>query len=533
MSKEACSAPPAGAAVCCLQGPAMTTNTRAVVGALALLAAAAAPARPQAAPAATPRPPVDLATFDQYVGRAVGDWHAPGLAIAVVKDDSLVFAKGYGVLELGKPPRVTEHTRFAIGSTTKAMTVAALAMLVDEGKLRWDDRVIDHLPDFRLYDPYVTRELTVRDLLTHRTGLPETDLFWGFGGFTVPEIMRRLRYVKPASSFRSRWEYQNVMYAVAGAVIAQASGVPWDVFLRTRIFAPLGMTETEPTGAAIAGRPNVAVPHAEVRGAMRVVPPRSVDVVAPAGSVWSSARDMSIWARFILDSGRVGTKRLITPATFREVVAPQIRVPVELYGATALSKPHVFTYALGWIVQDYRGQTVWMHTGSIDGMSAIIGLLPDRRAGVVVLANLDHVELRHALMYTVFDLYTGTGSSGRRDWSAELRELYTKAAADTTPTPRAAGTRPSLPLAAYAGTYTDSAYGNVEVTLAGRSLRVRFAGRDPTVLEHWEYDTFRTPWAGFDAPSLVRFTPDGSGRVTSVELFGVTFSRSPENDQGH
>jgi CubicO group peptidase (beta-lactamase class C family) len=170
----------------------------------------------------------DLVAFDKYVAHAARDWRVPGLAIAIVKDDSLVFAKGYGVLELGKPAPATEHTRFAIGSTTKAMTVASLAMLVDEGKLKWDDRVIDYFPSFQLYDPYATRELTVRDLLTHRTGLPGTDLLWAFpeNQYSTPEMMRRLRYVKPISSFRSQWEYQNVMYDIAGALVAQLSGMP-------------------------------------------------------------------------------------------------------------------------------------------------------------------------------------------------------------------------------------------------------------------------------------------------------------------
>ena len=194
----------------------------------------------------------DLKAFDQYVAQAVRDWKVPGLAIAVVKDDSLVFAKGYGVLDLTKPTPVDEHTRFAIGSTTKAMTSAALAMLVDEGKLRWDDRVIDYLPDFRLYDPYVTRELTVRDLLTHRSGLPGTDLLWVRGDYSLAEMMRRLRYVRPVSSFRSQWAYQNVVYAIGGrSGRAKLSGMPWEDFIRTRIFAPLGMTESEPLVAGI------------------------------------------------------------------------------------------------------------------------------------------------------------------------------------------------------------------------------------------------------------------------------------------
>ena len=224
---------------------------RVLVGAAAaLLAAAPLSAQTRAAP--------DWAAFDRYVANAARDWRVPGLAIAVVSGDSLVFAKGYGVAELGKPAPATEHTRFAIGSTTKAMTTAALAMLVDEGKLRWDDKVIDILPEFRLYDPYVTREITVRDLLTHRSGLPNTDILWAVreNQYTPVEMMRRLRYVRPNSSFRSNWLYQNVVYGIGGLIVERLSGMPWETFIHTRIFAPLGMRESETLVKDIVGKPD-------------------------------------------------------------------------------------------------------------------------------------------------------------------------------------------------------------------------------------------------------------------------------------
>ena len=476
------------------------------------------------APAQTRGP--DWAAFDRYVERAARDWRVPGLAISVVSGDSLVFAKGYGVAELGKPARATEHTRFAIGSTTKAITTAALAMLVDEGKLRWDDRVIDHLPEFRLYDPYATRETTVRDLLTHRTGLPNTDILWGTrdNQYPIPEMMRRLRFVPPSSSFRSTWTYQNVVYSIGGLLVERISGMPWDRFLRTRIFAPLEMRETEVFNSEIVGKADVAVPHDLVNDTVRVVPIRSTDAVGPAGSVWSSVSDMSRWMRFMLDSGRVGTRRLITPATFTEIVAPQMRVNSALYPALELSRPHFFSYALGWFVQDYRGETVWMHTGSIDGQIAIVGLLPAKRVGVFVLGNLDHAELRHALMYQVFDLY---GDGPRRDWSADLRAHFTRRTAGGGGAPaRAMGTRPSLALERYAGTYSDSAFGTVQVTVAGAALRARYDKADLRELEHWQHDVFRSrPSLGDDA-FVLTFVPDGNGSIGAVRMRGVSFARA-------
>ena len=481
----------------------------------------------------------DLAAFDQYVAHAARDWRVPGLAIAVVKDDSLVFAKGYGVIQIGKPAPVTEHTRFAIGSTTKAMTVVALAMLADEGKLRWDDRVIDYVPGLRLYDPYVTRELTIRDLLTHRTGLPGTDLLWAVpeNNYSVPEMMRRLRYVRPVSSFRSQWEYENVMYAVAGYIVERVSGESWESFIRTRIFIPLGMRESETLVSEIAGKPNVAVPHALVTDTVRVVPVRSTDAIAPAGSVWSSVSDMSRWMRFMLDSGRVGTTRLIKPATFSEIVAPQIRVPMDEYPALQLVQPHFFSYALGWFVQDYHGKTVWMHTGSIDGMCAIIGLIPEQNLGVYVLENLDHAELRHALMYQAFDMYSTAGRP-TRDWSADLRALFAgrnqaeKAAIAAQAAKHIRNTHPSLPLEQYAGTYTDSTYGNVVVTLTDGVLHALFEKANLGALTHWEYDSFRSqPTDVEDGPATVTFQSDGAGHVRAVNVFGVEFQRSRQVKQ--
>lgn len=477
----------------------------------------------------------DWAAFDKYVAQAARDWKTPGMAIAIVHGDSVVFARGYGLREVGTTNRVDEHTRFAIGSTTKAMTVMGLAMLVEEGKLRFDDRIVDHIPEFQLSDPWVTREVTVRDLLLHRTGLPGTDAMWTRFAFSPAEMLRRVRYIKPTASFRTEWQYQNVMYgAVAGTLLERVSGMKWADFLRTRIFAPLGMTETEPLVAGILSKPNVAVPHALRNDTARVARLGNTDSIAPAGSVWSSVSDMSKWMRFILDSGRVGSKRLVSAATFREIVTPQIRAPFEEYPALELSRPSSFSYGLGWFIQDYRGQTVWMHTGSISGMSAIIGLLPEKHMGVYVLLNLDHVELRHALMYQSFDLYIG-GSA--RDWSGELRTAFNR------PTPGAGGlgnvaaaargapVPPSLPLDRYAGTFVDSAYGTIRVTFADGKLRAQLDGEPEAELEPAGNERFRTrPTTANQAPTVYTFDPDGAGNVTGVRLAGnMLFSRvSPE-----
>ena len=496
------------------------------------LLAAALLLPPTAFRASAQKPNEPARQLDAYTAQAVKDWGAVGLAMAVVKDGQLVFAKGYGVRELGKPEQVDSATLFAIGSTTKAMTAASIGMLVDEGKLRWDDPVTNYLPTFQLHDPWVTREITIRDLLTHRAGLPNADYLWYGSNNSTTEILRRVRLVEPAYSLRSSFIYQNVMYAAAGQVIAAVSGMPWEEFVRTRIFTPLHMARTVPLLSRAGAMPNVATPHGLVDDTMRVIPNASVDPVASAGSVWSSVADMSKWMRFILDSGRVDGKPLLKPTTFAELLKPQTMVPPnEFYPTARLTHPHWTTYALGWFQQDYNGRAVSFHTGSIDGMVAIIGLVPDERLGVYVLANADHVELRHALMLKAFDLW-GPPNAKPRDWSTELRTMYGNQRAQAVAAAKAAeakhvtGTKPSLALARYAGVYADSLYGEATVRSAGDGLRLR-VGTTEGSLEHWQYDTFKirwdTRWLGTD---LVTFVLGSDGAPARLEMDRRSFART-------
>jgi CubicO group peptidase (beta-lactamase class C family) len=469
--------------------------------------------------------------FDAYVTKAVKDWGAIGLGVAVVKDGQLVFARGYGVRELGKPDPVDANTLFAIGSTTKAITAAALGMLVDEGKLRWDDPVSRHLPDFQVGDPYLTRNLVVRDLLTHDAGLANGDVLWYETDNTTEEVLRRARFIPVAYSMRSSFIYQNVMYAAAGAVVAKASGMSWQEFVRTRIFTPLGMSGAVPLHAETIGKANVASPHDLVRDTLSVIQNASVDVVGSAGSIWAGVTDMSKWLRFMIDSGRVEGRALLRPATWRELLTPQTMVnAASFYPSARLTKPHWTTYGLGWFQQDYAGRMLNFHTGSIDGMVAIAGIIPDDRFGVYVLANRDHVEVRHALLYKAIDHWLGTGT---RDWSAEFLALYgqmeqqQKAARAAAEAARVTGTSPSLPLEKYAGVYADSLAGRVEVKAEGGALRIIMSSKWNATLTHWHYDTFRAegnrPWQG---PFPVTFALDARGGVARMEVMGRTYARA-------
>jgi CubicO group peptidase (beta-lactamase class C family) len=487
-------------------------------------------------PSAQPAP---LAGFDDLVARGMKDWRVPGLALAVAKDGKIVVERGYGVRQIDQPAPVDTHTLFAIGSTTKAMTAALVGMLVDDKLLGWDDPVVKHLPWFQLKDSAVTRELTVRDLLTHRGGLGNADYLWYGQNNSTDEILKRVRLIEPAYSVRSSFIYQNIMYAAAGAVIEAAGRKSWAEAIRHRIFEPLGMRDSIATAATLAAQSNVATPHFIVDGHVRGIENMSVDPVAAAGSVWSSVSDMAKWMQFLLDGGRVGGsggKRLLGEATFAELFKPQTIAPFDMYPTTSVVKPHWMTYALGWFQQDYRGRAVDFHTGSIDGMIAIHGLIRDDRLGVYVLANLDHAELRHALMYTVFDRYTGVPE---RDWSSELLKLYTgiRRQADETrekeEAKRVRGTTPSLPVAQYVGTYGDPLRGDVEITLLDGGLRLRYGPGFVGPLEHWHYNTFRAKWAAeWRAPALATFELDAAGKPTYVELMGGRFTRIDARNRG-
>jgi CubicO group peptidase (beta-lactamase class C family) len=493
-------------------------------------------APPVAPPAFAQSAGTPLAGFGEYVARAVQDWGVPGLAVAVVKDDSTVFARGYGVRTIGTRDTVDTHTLFALGSTTKAFTTMVLAMMVDAGKLRWDEPVTAYVPGFVLRDPWVNRELRLRDLLTHELGFGDPDYLWYGNDQPLADMIRRLRYLPPETSFRSHFAYNNVGYALAGLIAGNANHSSWDDLVRTRILSPLGMSETVMEGPDLQGKSNVTRPHQDVEDTLRALPASSqqlVDNIAPAGSMYSNVLDMAKWLRFLLDSGKVQGKRLVSDTAFAELMTPQVLVgKQEFYPTSRLTKPNFVAYGLAWFLEDYRGEKVVFHTGSIDGLVAIVGLIPARRLGMIVLANRDHAEVRHALMYRVFDSYLG---GPQRDWSADMRAMYqkiqdsVKVAKKEAEAKRVKNTKPSLALAGYAGTYADSLYGSVTVRLERGGLVLAPSLFLTADLEHWNYDTFRARyrnrWLG---TSMVTFRLAPDGKVSAIDLeHGQVLARVP------
>jgi CubicO group peptidase (beta-lactamase class C family) len=491
-----------------------------------LLVAAFGAAQAQKAP---------LQGYDAYITKAMQDWKVPGLAIAVVRNDSVILAKGYGTRTLGTQQPVDEHTVFAIGSVSKAFTAALVAMMVDEKKMRWDDPATNYLPELEMYDPYVARELTIRDLLTHRSGLSRGDFMWYATDYDRGEILRRVRFLKPTWSMRARYGYQNIMYLAAGQAVAKVAGTSWDNVLRERIFVPLGMTESNSTTRTLARMANVATPHQDIDDTLRVIPWHNIDNIGPAGSINSTVSDMAKWLRFQLAQGKVGGKPLLAAAALAETRTPQMVVPVSNDSKQINPFTHLAAYGMGWVIQDYRGREIHQHGGNIDGMSALAALVPEENIGIVVLTNANGSPMPSIAMYRALDAYLGQPA---RDWSAEhtkvrargrerAREAEAKRVAQ-----RATGTKPSLSTEKYAGVYADSMYGDLRVRRDGERLVASYGTMFEGALEHWHYDTFRATWNARNlGRTFLTFALDSDGNVRGVEFEGLgSFNRRPDTD---
>ncbi len=470
-------------------------------------------------------PPPEL---DQFVEGVMADFGVPGLALAIVKDGKVIVARGYGVRELGKPDRVDAHTTFGIASNSKFFTATALAMLAEEGKLKWDEPVITYLPWFRLSDAWVTSQITVRDLLVHRSGLglgAGDLLWWPTSTYNRREIAERLRDIPLATSFRSAYAYDNVLYLVAGELIEAVSGQSWEQFVATRILAPLGMTDSKVNHSDAAAGGNVAATHARVEGTIRPIAPFTSDNTNPAGGINASATDMAKWMLVQLDSGRVaGAKPLFTTASFRQltnIVTPL--APVRAAPEVAPRSSNFNGYALGMNVLDYRGQKLFTHTGGLPGYISRVAMLPDQRLGVAVLTNFESSAMEPIVWHAI-DHYLNANF----DWRGAYRRLTARsdsmmAAIDArAAASRDSTSRPALPLSGYAGHYEDPWYGGIDLAVEDGHLVIRF-GHTPSLvgdLSHWQYETFLVRWRDRElrADAYITFTLDPRGQVAEARM---------------
>jgi len=472
---------------------------------------------------------VDL--FDKYIQASMPLWKTTGLSVAVVKDGKVIFKKGYGVINIDKPQPFTTSTISFCASTTKAMTAACIGMLVDEGKIKWDDKLKEILPGFRLYDPYVSDEITIRDLLRHNAGLGNGDRLWLFG-YSSEEIVRRMRYMKPAYSMRSSFIYQNLMYVVAGEVIKKVSGMPWNEFITKRIFQPLGMNHTYTKFTDAKNEQSIMTPHFLYGDTViKTIEAINFGGYDPAGSVVSCIDDITKWMQFLQDSAIVNGKRLIKAETFAEFFKPQSFVTrAEFYPTQEKTHPHWTTYGFGWFQQDYRGRMFQFHTGSLDGAVAIFGFLPEEKFSIYVFSNLDHTEIRHALMWKATDLWCFNDNN--RDWSTELFSLYkdrrdsARIRENVREAKRVMGTKPSLPLTGYTGKFTNEIYGDAEIVINGNDLMIKFPNKISLSLKHWNYDVFRAyynyDWYG---KTWITFSQSSEGKISQFDYDGAVYRK--------
>jgi CubicO group peptidase (beta-lactamase class C family) len=466
-------------------------------------------------------PPADL---DVYIAKAMKTFEVPGLSVAIVKDGKVVLAKGYGVRKLGDSTLVDENTLFGIGSNTKAFTTAALATLVDEGKISWDDRVYERLPGFQMYDPYVSHEMTIRDLLTHRSGmgLGEGDLlFWPHTTFTREEIIYKLRFMKPASSFRSRFAYDNLLYMTAGQIIPAVTGKSWEEYVRGKILRPLGMNTTNLSTAEFRPGDDYAYPHSKQEGKLQVLEFENLDNAAPAGSINSSAAEMAKWVLLQLNHGKIpgSEERIFSERQSREMWSAQTILPAgDRKGPLVALSSKFAAYALGWGLRDYHGRKMVGHTGGLSGFVSRVMLVPEENLGVVILTNAESGSAFDSILYHILDSYFGLQPT---DWVAAYRsedEQTEKEAAEVMKAQeksRAADSKPSLPLEKYAGVYTDAWYGPVTIRMENVKLVFSMDHTPEAVgeLQHWQYDTFKAHWRDRtieDAFLTFTLKPDGA-----------------------
>lgn len=470
---------------------------------------------------------VDVAALDAHFAKAQAEWPVPGLSVAIVKDGRIVLEKGYGVRDIRGRDPVDEHTLYAIASNSKAFTAAALAQQVDAGKLSWDDRVLDLLPWFRLYDEYVTQEIRVRDLLSHRSGLGtySGDLLWYGTPYSAEEVVRRARFLPQAFPFRAGYGYSNLMFIAAGEVLRAVTGQDWHDYVEANFFTPLGMSRSVTSTNDLPMRDNVATPHKVEAGQTLPIRWYNWDAMGAAGGVISSVHDMAQWMNAQLAVGRGDGVRLFSEARQRDMWSVQNPLAVSPGSQERYPSTHFRGYGMGWSLSDYLGRKVVSHGGGYDGMYSQVALVPELGLGVVVLTNA-MTNVAPALVYRVLDAYLG---GEPRDWSGEGLPGWKKsrvafeARQAAFESAKVVGTSPSLALSAYEGTYGGDLYGDATVTVEEGRLVLRLLPNPDLVadLEHLHYDTFLIRWRenlAWFGKGAATFVLDAAGSAAEMKL---------------
>jgi CubicO group peptidase (beta-lactamase class C family) len=476
-----------------------------------------------------------LEGFDETVAKGLALLKVPGAAIAIVKDKEIIFSKGFGFRDVdGKLP-MTADTLMAIGSSTKAFTAFTLGTLVDQGRVEWDKPVRNYIPWFRLYDAQAGERLTPRDLVTHRSGLPRHDLVWyNNRTATREDLVRRLAYLPPTADLREKWQYNNMMFLTAGYLVETLTGKSWEDSVRTLVFDPLGMSRSNFSVAESQKDKDFALPYDERDGKVVKIPFRDISLVGPAGSINSTANEMSRWVTVHINGGKYGDKQVIGANTLADLHTPYMTT-----GGVS-TRPDITApdYALGWMVDNYRGHGRVHHGGNIDGFSAMVSLLPNDGLGFVVLTNKNGTGLSELLIRTAADRILGLEAV---DWIGDAAkrlaegEAVGKKAEEKKATRRRPGTSPAHKLDEYGGDYTHPGYGDLKVTLKGSQLGFTYNGI-ATPLAHWHYETFsggKSEDPTFEDMKLT-FRTDVNGNVVGVAMpfepsvDDIYFAKKPE-----
>jgi CubicO group peptidase (beta-lactamase class C family) len=470
---------------------------------------------------------VDTKPLDKYFAQALSDWEVPGMAVAIVKDGEIIFAKGYGVLEDGKKTKVDEHSMFAIASNTKAFISASLAHLVWEQKISWDDQVVKHLPYFELYDAYSTHATTLRDILSHRVGLGtfSGDVIWYKSEYSAEDVIKHVKYVPQAYSYRAGYGYSNLMFITAGEVIKSVTGMPWDEFVERHFFIPLDMNRTVTSVSKLAAMKNVASPHKTIDGKITPIPYAAWENSGAAGGIISNVEDLSKWMILQMNSGINGADTLFSPKAQVDMWTPHNNYKVSLASQKNIPSKHFSGYGLGWGLSDYAGRKLVNHSGGYDGMYSRVTLIPEEKLGIVVLTN-SMTGITTPITMKALDVIL---ASGDRDWSKEALPRAKKSASnrkeqvDKKVAAREVDTKPTLPLTTYTGNYYDPMYGAAQVLIEDGHLVLDFAPAPhlKSDLTHWHYDTFKIEWREIHAWfsfGTVQFVLNNNNEVTGIEF---------------
>jgi CubicO group peptidase (beta-lactamase class C family) len=473
-------------------------------------------------PAAARADSFDSTAVDALVREALKSWHVPGVAVAIVRDNEVVYLKGHGVRDVTTKEPVTPDTLFSIASCTKAFTTTAMAILVDEGKMAWDDPVRKHVPFFHLSDPLADKEIVLRDLVCHRTGLRGHDMLWFHSPWTQEEQIRKLALLPLDKPFRSAFQYQSTMFVAAGFAVGNAAQTPWAEFVQKRLLDPLEMTATRCTTTAAAKSSDRASPHRLNRdGKPEVINLYVMETPDPAGSIQSSARDLAKWVRFHLGDGTIGDKRIVSRKNLMETHTPQMAMRLEGLERDLHPDTTQMSYGMAWVIQDYRGQQLVSHGGAIEGFRTHLTLVPKAKFGIVLVNNLHNTRMNQALSNSLVDLLLGLP---KKDWNglyADLLKKEREIAEDRLRemlAERHKNTKPSRALTAYAGEYEHPAYGTVRLAVERGALQWKWNSFHGP-LEHFHYDTFVLPNESLGSPQIV-FTLAADGAVERMNVLG-------------